>query len=502
MPTVLCILLLLLLDALPASAAEVFGTPIRVMLGPKDARITAEQEIPIATGQDGRAEVRFLLPVGAGDLSITAQDRTVEDWSSATTYLSNPGQAQHERRTTLMNKLTVVEGEIQATQARLALWNTGNAKELSFDDLDKRDGKMQQIIPQLHSKLHEFKEQAKALKAELSSLPSVGKEAVLTAASLSGPAKGTAKLLYTYSTEQCGWRPLYRFTAFPDRDVVLAQLSAEIRQNSGQEWNNAELTLVSHNVRQQAPNKLSPWRVENTDTDRPPAPAQMGRQLDGLPAAGAGVQPKVTQEPVIQMMDRDAFVTWELGKRALREGTSRLTIHAAEWKAPIFWLARPSQNKHTFIAARCTVDDPRAWPGGPASYFLNGAAVGSGAFALKSNKVDLFFGSDPRVTVEREKDARQSGRSGIIGKRQTWEWNWTFKAFNGRSKPVLLRVEDAQPQARDKDIAITMHSKPEHKSDDDHTLYWELTIPANQGMEIIHSVTVSAPADMRVRPGR
>ena len=497
----LCTLLLVALGALPASAADMsFGTPVRVMLSPRDAHIAAEQEIPVAAGRDGRAEVRFLLPKGSVDVNITAKDRAVEDWSSAPIYLDNPAQAQHERRNALIKELTAVEGKIQSAQARLALWTTGATKELSFDDLDKRDDRMRQIIPELHGKLNELEEQAQALRAERDSLPSVGKEAVLVSASLSGPAEGTAKLFYTYSTGQCGWQPLYRFTALPDQDLVLAHMSAEIQQNSGQDWNNAEITLVSHSTRQQAPRKLSPWLVENAPpvaaqnlSLRAQASAPMRFEADAIPM----------HAPEIRMMDHDAFASWELGRRALREGTSRLTIREAEWKAPIFWLARPSQGKQVFIAARCTVEDPRAWPAGSAGYFLDGAAAGSGIFALDGNKATLFFGSDPRVTVAREMDSRQSGRSGIIvGKRLTWEWNWTFKAFNSRSKPILLRVEDAQPQARDKDIAIAINSKPTHKLDEEHTLYWELNIPANQGADIIQSVTVSAPADMQIRPGR
>jgi len=47
-----------------------------------------------------------------------------------------------------------------------------------------------------------------------------------------------------------------------------------------------------------------------------------------------------------------------------------------------------------------------------------------------------------------------------------------------------------------------MNSKSEYRLDEEHTLYWELTIPANQGADITHSVAVSVPADMQVRPGR
>ena len=501
----LCSLCLLLLGAFPVAAGEaVFGTPVRVMLSPVDAQIAAEQEIPVTAAQDGRAEARFLLPKGASDVSITARERAVEDWSSAASYSDKPVQAQHERRLALIKELTAIEGEIQAIQARLELWKTGSSKELSFADLDKRDNKMRQLIPELHIKLHDLEERAEALKAERDSLPTVGKEVVVVTVSLSGPASGSAKLSYSYTTGQCGWQPVYRFNALPDRNVVSAQLSAEIQQNSGQDWKNAEITLVSHNRHQQAPDTLYPWMVENTSTsDNGIARAKYRMEEAAAPMQMQAAPEPAPAPPPIQMLDRSAFASWELGKRSLREGVSRLTIREAEWPAPIFWLARPAMGAETFIATRCNVADPRAWPNGLASYFLDGAAVGSGSFALDGNKAKLFFGADPRVTVEREMDGRQSGKSGIIvGKRQNWTWNWTFKIFNGRSKPILLRVEDAQPQSGDEAITISMNSQPESKLDENHTLYWELTVPANQGTKIAHAVTVSAPADMPVRPGR
>jgi uncharacterized protein (TIGR02231 family) len=374
---------------------------------------------------------------------------------------------------------------------------------LSFDDLDKRDGRMRQIIPELHARLHELQNQAKVLKFKRDNQKKMSRQAVLAAVSLSGPAEGKVNLVYSYTTNQCRWRPVYRFTALPDRGVVLARLNAEIRQDSGQDWNNVEITLVSHNAGGRAPSDLLPWLVVNSDLDR--------RKKDAPMAAESAVFAMAPQEPrsdndkeiEIPLKDGGAFVSWELGRRAVRAGVSLLTIREAEWKAPIFRLARPAQSRNAFIAARCVVDDPRAWPSGSADFFLDGATAGSADFALDGNKAALFFGADPRVTVERETDSRQSGRSGIlVGKRQSWEWKWTFKAFNGHAKPILLRVEDAAPQARDKDIAIAVNSKPEHKLDEKHVLYWELTIPANKGADIVHSVTLAAPEDMSVRPGR
>jgi len=501
--TLSMLLLLMPACAFPAFAAEQFGTVLRVMLGPQNAHIAAEQEVPVVAGRDGRAEARFLLPKGAVDISITAEKRTVEDWSSVKTHLDKHAPEQHERRLALMRHIRSVDGEITAAQARLELWKTGGVKESSFDDLDKRDGKMRQLIPELCVKLHELEEQVAALRTELDNLPVRDNEAVLAVLSLSGPASGTVRLSYSYTIGQCGWRPVYRFTALPDKDVVRAQLFAEIRQYSGQDWNNAEITLVSHNTAgRQSPGKLLPWRAENAGTAVALRAQRAEISMMEEAAHIMHAEPAAPQQEIM-MADRNAFISWELGRRALREGTSRLSIREAEWKAPIFRLARPVQGNNVFIAARCVVEDARAWPAGNADYFLDGASAGAGVFALDGNRAVLFFGSDPRVNVERELDSRQSGRSGIIvGKRRDWEWKWTFKAFNGHAKPVLLRVEDAQPQAGDKDIAVTVNSTPEPRPDENHTLYWELTVPARESANITHSVVISAPADMQVRPGR
>ncbi len=503
------VFLILLACALPAQVAQAagFGTIKEVLLSPQNARITAEQEVTVEAGADGRAEARFFLPGNSVDVSLTAEGRGVEDMATARHFSELP-PAGHERRDALRNEIIRLEGQKRAAEARLALW-TAPGKELSFEDMSKRDAHMQQAVPELYAAVKALEERIRAAKAEYDALPAVGRELTAVTASLSGPAKGVVKLRCSYTAGDCGWQPLYRVTALPDHNLVRVRLEAEISQNSGQDWNAAHVVLVSRAADTRlTPLQLFPWKVENSatvdDNAMPFAAARQDSTPMQKPKALIAGAPLPSPAPAPLFMDRDAFASWELGTRNLREGISRLTIREAEWKVSFLRLARPAMDKRVFLSARCTVEDARAWPQGRATFLLEDAAVGKGNFALRDDKAELFFGVDPRVSVERILDSRQSGKSGvIIGKKRGWEWNWTFKAFNAGSKSVALRIEDAEPESGDKDINISVNSKPEAKKDEkEHLLFWELILPPNKGADINHAVTVSAPADMNVNPGR
>lgn len=507
MPKYLSVILSVFFGVLPAHAAE-FGTVTEVLLSPDSARITAEQNVKITANPDGQAEARFLLPKNSFDVSITAEGRAVEDWSSAKSFSEIP-EDRHERREALRKDLIVLEGQMQAAKARMALWSAADTKEAAFDETVRRDEHMQKIIPELHAGMKEMEERIKTVKAELDALPAVSREVVAVRAALSGKAEGSAALRCIYTTPLCGWLPSYRITALPDLERVTAQLYAEIRRDDGQDWNKAHVMLLSRGDSGQAPRALPPWRAGGEYEPAAPDQAAGGA---GLYRQARAVRRQLEQKSAAQTLpapapplfsDGNAFASWDLGARTVREGRSRLLIRQAQWKTPVFRLARPALDSRVFFAARFAVEDARAWPQGQASYFLDNAAAGNGLFLLRGGRAEVFFGVDPRVTVFRELDSRQSGTRGIIvGKRRSWDWKWTFKAFNAGSKPVLLRVEDAEPQAGDKDISVTLASKPEAKKDGEHVLYWEIAVPANEGVDIDHAVTISAPADMKVQPGR
>ena len=132
---------------------------------------------------------------------------------------------------------------------------------------------------------------------------------------------------------------------------------------------------------------------------------------------------------------------------------------------------------------------------------VDGIPVGTGFFPVDNRSDEIYFGIDPRVSVDMKLDLQQSGEKGFVDKRQTRVWAWKFEVCNQHSVPVNVRIEDPAPQSADASIHIAVSSspKPEEK---DHVFIWNLTLPEKSRQIVEHTVEVSAPAEMKLLDGR
>lgn len=128
--------------------------------------------------------------------------------------------------------------------------------------------------------------------------------------------------------------------------------------------------------------------------------------------------------------------------------------------------------------------------------------MGPGHFAPQGDAVTLFFGSDPLMEVKTEPDTRLTGKSGIINKRQTWKWGWTYTVINHRAQAVSVRLEEPAPQIGDEGVSVTLEDSPPAQRGEDHTLYWDVQTPANGKVQVRHGVSISAPEGLDIFPGR
>lgn len=479
--------------------AEGFDSPSTVMLSPRGGRLTVETTVAVTT-VDGLSTLALTIPQGAEDLALSVPGHTVAQWSTALAPLEEAPGAVARRRAALLAEKIRIQGEMDAAKARLALWSTPPSDALSIEDMHRRETQMQTAIPAMAAAKARLERAAEALEQELATLPETARQAQTVTITLAKPVPGgnpTVPVRYAYTLSRCGWQPVYAFDAQPDQEQVRVRLTADVWQFSGLDWNDAEITLTAQGSGQREPAPLRPWiiRTGNDPLSYESAPAPV---LRAMKAAG----PVNADAAALPMTENTAFVSWNLGTNSLKEGRVRLPMAEETWKAPLQWLARPTAaDGRVWLTAGATLQSMAAWPAGEASFTIEDNAVGTGMFVPKGDKATLFFGVDPRVTVQTTPDTRMSGKSGIINKRTTWNWGWNFTVFNGRNKPVEVRLEQPEPQPGDEAITVTYDDKPEAQKGPDHTLYWDVRVPAGGKSTVHHGVTISAPQDLKVYPG-
>lgn len=477
--------------------------PSEVQLSPQGARISIESQLPVKL-VNGQAQIEFSVPGDAQNIEIQPADSSLVQWSSTLEGTATLTGDIAARRTSLLQEKALIQGNIEALQARKALWATPPSAALPQEQMTARQNALDTIVPAAQQEIARQQAVLQDVEALLTALPTTGRQSQKIVALLdSKSASSTVSLRYAYTLNNCGWQPDYNFNALPDQGKIDVQLFAKIWQFSGMNWNTTKIILVSQNSWQREPAALRPWNIY---TGEDPAPRPMSANARAMPmslaapmAEGDAAARKI-QAP--RMQDSAAFTRWELGERSLPEGTLQVRLSQDTWTAPLQWLARPSLSSSVWLMAQQTLANPRAWPAGEAVFCIDGLTVGNGVFTPKGDSVTLYFGIDPRVTVQSESDPRLSGKEGLVDKRKTWDWTWEYKVYNSRPNPVEVRVEEPAPQPSDKAMIISYSSNPAPQAGPEHSLYWNITVPAESRRIMSHTVTLSAPQGMKVRPGR
>lgn len=523
-----CAALFMFMGAIaPASAAP--AAPSSVLLYPSGGRIQVTADVAVKAGAFS-IELPAGVQVDTLVLNVDGGIVTSLQTAPAPVPPDSPEIASiREKLRLARQEKAAANGELAAINAQISLWATPPANLSQVAEMEKLASLIPDRIKQLYAESARIEPRQKAAIREVTRLegelidaggepegespaqpavapgiPGRNARAVLvTAKVLQSDGKafpdGPRRVSYAYAFQDCGWTPVYRLDAQPDKGLVRFAQEAEIRQASGQNWTGVSLTLASADLGSGLePASLGSWTVRPASEVRPRA-----ANLAMAPAQGDAMVLMEGVAPYRMKQQETAVATvWELGKQTIPAGnTVRLLIAGDDWKAAFVRVARPSRQKAVYLMADVSLPEPLALPAGTAQYQVEGIAVGSGEFAMAGSSEKIYFGTDPRVTAEMKLDTRKSGSKGFVDKRQTRSWAWTIELANHHNAPVTVRVEDPEPESRDQAIEIKTTASPEPVTEE-HVNIWTLTVPAKGKNSIAYAVDVSAPAEMRLIDGR
>lgn len=500
-------LLAVLLVVQTAWTAPTFDPPRQVVLTPASARVQVEATVSVLR-QEGQSVLVLTLPQDAADpvvnLAPPHQDALLA-WRietqpvvSTAADISTGGRLARQRAA-LTLRVDSLKGDIDALKARMALWSTPPLNVLSLEQMELREARMARSLPAAAVELEQKQRALEALQQQLAQLPETVKNVKLLTITLHNQLKeGTSlKVLCAYSLPNCNWQPVYAINA--SDDAVDVRLEAEIQQYSGMDWTGATIALITQDAGALRPRPVTPWVVRKESLLREmkaAAPASLAAPLRMLPEEDSLKSKAIA-------IESDTLAGWTLPQgTAVPEGVSRLPLLHETWADAVQRLARPDRYDRKVWLTTVHEFTGQPLPPGRAAFSLDGSPLGEGLFQPKGNKVTLFFGVDPLVEVATEPDTRLTGKSGIINKRQTWKWGWTYTVINKRSAAVTVRLEEPDPQASDEAITVVCEDTPPSQKGEDKTLYWDVSVPARGEAEVRHLVTVTAPDGMNIIPGR
>ncbi len=354
------------------------------------------------------------------------------------------------------------------------------------------------------------------LEQALAALPQPHDHTSISVA-VSAEQGATATLLVSYHIASARWAPAYDAQLSTGEGTAAPSLSlvrrAEVTQATGEDWNGVKLTLsTAQALGGTAVPELQPYLVslydpkdyDSSSNLAAPAPtAPMMREMAGQSAADAAPEEKAKViEAAADFGDFRAeyrapglvSVATDVGARSLQVATEKLTpdlsVHSA-----------PALSTTAFLQA--SFDAPAGAPllAGKVALFRDGTFVGNGAlpFVNAGETVDLGFGVDDRVHVERVTLDRKTGEHGILSTVKTDTHRYKITVHNLHTRPIEITVLDRLPFAENDDISIKrldVSTEPTEANVDDRRgiMAWTYTYAPGESRDIVNAWEVSWPA--------
>ncbi len=321
---------------------------------------------------------------------------------------------------------------------------------------------------------------------------------------------------------QAGWVPSYDVRLAADAKTAELTFRAMVRQQTGEDWNNVDLTLsTARPAAGSAPPELYPWRIA-LFRPQPPMAAPM---LYGSAVAGS-IRPKTAMKAGRAFTDttttengfaEEASAPFETAQinneqssvafhipRPLdipSDGTQHGSIVAVE-QLPVTmeFIAIPKLSPLVFLKSE--IVNRAAYPllPGKVNTFAGNTYTGSSQLkkVAAGEKFDLFFGSDDQVTVKRE-ELKQHKEAGIFGKNRV-SYRYRIELNNFRKEPLTVNLRDQLPLAGDEEIKVSLDD-PSIKPDEfgtDGRVAWKTPLKAGEKKELTFGILVEYPKDREV----
>lgn len=438
-------------------------------------------------------------------------------------------------RDRLQDRIDAAEGKKQMIQ-RAGSGESRDGKGLDPDQWMKAWDTVGKGLQAVNDELREHRDALEKIEAEIAALEQGNARGLPPGAplprvamiSVQAAAPVKAKLTLTYRVTNAGWRPVY--DARLNTQAGTPQLEwvrrAMIRQQTGEDWSQARVTLSTVQVRRgtQAPDlrgeRIAFWEPRPAPRSSPmpmAAPAPVSETVlagalreDMARKQVADSDRRVAAEEAQAKLDAGGYqaeftlptpvsLPSGSGERSVRLGADKPEIKLALRAAPV---ADPTA--YLDVSFKAAGEAPLL----PGEVLLtrDGAFVGKGRIPLVApgDQARLGFGADDSVVIRRVPVSRQSKEPGILGSNRTEETLFRTSVKNLHAFPVEIVVEDRIPVSEDQAITVERlpdMTKPDLEAPDDRrgVIGWSFTLKPQEERALTTAWRIRWPAAREIR---
>jgi len=332
--------------------------------------------------------------------------------------------------------------------------------------------------------------------------------------SVSSPNPAGGKLVINYLVTNAGWYPSYDLRVDDVDEDVKISYKANVRQNTGIDWNNVILSFSSAspsepgNIPVLYPYFLDfyePPAAESFKSRSIPARARIIDEQDPEEAVnirGVSEMAEASGPPVNIIRSNTSFsFEVDLPQNIVSDGKiNTVEVQKLTSTAEYKYVSIPKLQEKAFLTAEIADWEDLNLMNGEANIYF--ASTFTGTAWLNTDQIadtlTLSLGTDNSITVDRER-SKEFTVVRTLGSNRIETRSFNISVRNNKSSDIYITVYDQLPVSQNKDIEVEATELTGGKLNDiSGEVRWNLTIPARSSRELIFTYTVKYPKNRKV----
>ena len=322
---------------------------------------------------------------------------------------------------------------------------------------------------------------------------------------------GELEIELSYTQRGASWQPVYDIRLIDGR-LEIAYLG-QVGQSTGEDWQDVSLTLSTASPALSAiVPELDPWYIAPRQRlyarAQPVAPSPAAQQVAATAGAAA---PPAEDEPVqakpaaARIEQAGVSVTYQVGDGIDIPGDNsprKIPIAVFDLPPEFDYLITPKLAEAAFRRVKAENNSPHVLLPGKVQLFDGPEFIGASELerTAPGQELELYFGTDNRIRVERELVRRETDKK-LLGDRRRVRYGYEIRLENHTGERQRLTVCDQIPVPRHEDIRVRLESsQPKPNAQDElNRLEWEFSLEAGAEQRIRFDFSVEFPRDMVVK---
>ncbi|MFO1525971.1 MAG: mucoidy inhibitor MuiA family protein [Turneriella sp.] len=405
-------------------------------------------------------------------------------------------------------QLRVIDSMMKLTTSQSDRESRHNA--LNVDSWEKALAFLEGRRTHYHEKIRRSDDKLEKLRKELSKLNvqfNADTQVAKTAAtevevSYARAGRDGGKIELEYMVTNVSWTSVYDLRGSAEGSEFQLASHAIIRQNTGENWKNASVTLsTARPSTSMTPGILTPWRVSQSAAfpGRPDKGAT-GKTANVTSRDEAG-EASVESSSMADTSDTTTVSITLPGRENIMSDNSdhRVTLSVAPLKGSLTHVAVPSLSSYVYLKARLK-NTSSAPVMGTMNAFLDGSFVGAITLrnpAAVGEEFDVFLGVDQRMQLKRVLKRGDVEKSGLFGGKVEVVNQWEIEVSNFTKKTRQIVVYDQFPVSADPSISTKYigASRSEAQKDANGILTWKLDVKPGEKIKFDFSYSLTFPKE-------